>query len=492
MTHSFSGRIQKNPHTVLNDEVLYPQLSYEAEYLLHHYIQIEQALLMDYQCMGLMTEEEIQSVLSSFHSLNEDEIRKNAKETMTDIAFCIEKKVFDQLQQPVVNWHVDRSRNDYQACAQKMFAREQLLQVIQQCISLTKLIQQRARQHVYTQMPGYTHYQSAQVISLGFYLSAFTDQLIKEINNFIDIWDQNNLCPLGAGAMAGQELEWDRKRMAEMLGFYDAETHALVSIASRDWTLRMAAAFSNWGVSLSRFVTDFIHWGSSSYRWLDLPDELSGISSAMPQKKNFPILERVRGRTAHLTSYYMDMLLGQRNTPFSNLVEVSKEAGSHVLSMFQTIHSILALFHTFMEHVTFDEERMKKLCFEEYFGGFSLANYLTISAGVPYRKAQVIAGQYITKAIELNQSPLKCDVSLLEQVCVTHEIHVSLDSEVISQIFEREANLQSKKSRGSTHPSEVILMLEQQEHTLNQCEQKWLERRERLDQIDPTLRQALK
>ncbi|SDX08805.1 argininosuccinate lyase [Marininema mesophilum] len=491
MTIQFSGRVTENPNNIMIEEVLFPQLNYEVKHLLPYYIQIEKELLIEYKRMGLMEEKEIQDVLKALNQINEKMISQIAKTSMTDIAFSIEKSVEQMVERPVATWHVDRSRNDYQACAQKMLGRQQLLQVAKTSMKLASKVIELAKKNAHNPMPGYTHYQSAQVISLGFYLSAISDQLIQEIKSWIQIWDRNNYSPLGAGAMAGQELNWDREEMAVRLGFDGIEDHSLVAVASRKWSLDIGAAFANWGVMISRFVTDFIQWGSSEFHWIDLPDGLSGISSAMPQKKNFPILERVRGRTAHLTTYYMDMHMGQRNTVYSNLVEVSKEANKHVLTMFETVQSIILLMQVFFDHLQFNHESMNKPCKEEFLGGFSLANYLTLNLKIPYRKSQVIAGQYIVHAMKKKLKPAESDSNYLEDLCRDYGFPVSIESEVISNIFINEADLQNKKTVGSTQPDRVLQMLSTQEQSLNDLQIEIEKRDQRIGLVNKKLDKSL-
>src|SRR5690606_24929425 len=121
---------------------------------------------------------------------------------------------------------------------------------------------------------------AAQIISPGFYLSAMAEELFMTYQNLKHRFEYINQCPFGAGAMAGSEIRWDRERVAHSLGFRCARRHALVSVASRNYTLQIGAELSNFGLLISRFISDFILWGSSEFHLIDLPDELSGISSA--------------------------------------------------------------------------------------------------------------------------------------------------------------------------------------------------------------------
>jgi argininosuccinate lyase len=281
--------------------------------------------------------------------------------------------------------------------------------------------------------------------------------------------------------MAGQQLLWHRIEMARLLGFAGPQRHALLAVASREWTLLLAGELSTLGTTLSRFVTDFIAWGSSAYGFIDLPDELSAISSAMPQKKNFPILERIRGKTAHLFAFYSDFLTGQRSTAYTNLVEVSKEAGTHLLHLFTTTRSMLHLFTLFIEHVRFLSDRMRAVCEREFLGGFSLANFLTLHQHIPYRTAQVIAGKYIVAAMKRGLQPSQVDTTILQSLCQQQGYEAQISDEDLGEIFNVEQNLQRMQSLGATAPAVVQKLLDDQKEELSQVHAMWQQRRKTVE-----------
>jgi len=330
-------------------------------------------------------------------------------------------------------------------------------------------------------MPGYTQYQAAQVISPGFYLTALSEHLLDVLRSLLTIYDTINLCPLGAGSMAGQQLPWDRHRLARLLGFRGPQRHALVSVASRSWRLRIAAELSSLGLILSRFVTDLITWGSSEYHFLELPDELAGISASMPQKKNYPILERIRGKTGHLSAFSLDMLLGQRNTPYTNLVEVSKESGHYLASLFATTRSTLQLFTMVIEQIRFQASAMREACEREHMYGFTLANNLTLTSAIPYRRAQVIAGTYIVAAMDRHVPAHQADRALLEKLCLAEGYPLNMPEEILQQTFSVDAALRGKQSSGSTSPQAMADLLARQQDELGALRDSWAARRTSLD-----------
>jgi len=467
-----SGRIDAAPSDVWHEEVLAPQFEYELRHLLPHYLAIEKVLLLEYRRMGLLDGAECAAIAARLQGVTRHSIAADPMANTSDIAFAIERHVTDGLTggsadgprdgpwQPPAAWHADRSRNDLQATAQLMFARELVLATVEALLVFDDAAARLAAGTAELPMPGYTHLQAAQVITPAFWLTALSAEVHRTLRRLTMSYHELDAAPLGAGAMAGQELPWDRDRMAALLGFGSPQPHALVAVASRGAVLSVAADLSGLGVALSRFCTDLMTWGSSEYRFVDLPDALSGISSAMPQKKNFPILERIRGRTAHLSSLHLDMAIGQRSTPYTNMVEVSKEAGAHLYGLFDTARSVLRLFTTVLDELRFDADAMRAACEREYLGGFTLANLLTLRAGVPWRLAQVIAGRYVVAAIERDLPPAKPDGALLATIAAEAGHRVDGGEALLAGAFTVSGALQAKRSAGSTNPHAVAELLQ--------------------------------
>ena len=471
-----SGRVGDGPSRLLRTEVLDPQFRHEVENLLPHYIAIEKALTAEAVRMRLLSAEQAHGVEALLDSVTRETMLARRQENMSDMAFTLERHVEDGLPAPIPAWHVDRSRNDYQACAQLLFGRARLVDTAERLLEFGRSAHRLAGRHTEQPMPGHTHLQAAQVVSPGFYLAALCEQVQHSLRRLLTTYDGIDACPLGAGAMSGQELAWDRERLARLLGFRRVQQSALTSVAYRGWTMEITAEFAILGVALSRFVTDLMAWSSSAYGYLDLPDELSGISSAMPQKKNFPVLERIRGRLAHLSSFHLDTVLGQRNTSFSNSVEVSKEASRHLPQAFDTLESALRLFDTVLVHLRFDSERMRHACEREFLGGFGLANKLTLVEGVPWRRAQVIAGRYIVAAMAAGLAPARTEPDLLDKAAAECGVGLSDSHAVLKDVFDVHRALWSTSTSGSTHPQAVADLLDSQAEEMERLTGEWARR----------------
>lgn len=476
---SLSGRIAESPSELLHEEVLAPQFRYEAEHLLPSYVAVEKVLALEYVRMGLLDPQKAASIGRILDQARTALPAADPVANMSDIAFALERMVEAELDGEAANWHVDRSRNDFQACAQLMFAREQTRAVARLLLDLGSTAHTVAAAHVDAVMPGYTHYQAAQIITPGFYLAAVCEQVIHTARRLLATYDGIDASPLGSGAMAGQELPWDRERMAQLLGFAAVQPHALTGVASRRAVAEITGELSLFGVAVSRFATDLLMWGSSEYGFIDLPDALSGISSAMPQKKNFPVLERIRGKSAHLSAFHTDALLGQRNTPFSNLVEVSKEAGAYLHEACRTSATMLRLLTSVLGSVRFRTDRMRDACEREFLGGFTLANLLTLREGVPWRQAQVVAGQYIVAAMDAGRMPGDTDPDMLREVATAHGFALADPAPALIEAFDVERSLRNKRSSGSVHPDAVAALLRAQQDDFATLRAAWDVREDR-------------
>ncbi|GAA3084300.1 argininosuccinate lyase [Streptosporangium carneum] len=486
-----TGRIKSVPDRLLYEEILEPQFRYEIENLLPWYTRIEKVFALEYQRMGLISRRDAAEIGRLLHTGCDSGIAADLHGNMSDIAFALEQHVERGLSRPVVAWHVDRSRNDLQATAQLLFGRELLYAGADAVSAFGRAAHRLAERSADLPMPGHTHLQAAQTITPGFYFAAVSEQMLHTLRRLLATHDGINLSPLGSGGMSGQELPWDRQRMADLLGCSAPQPHALMGVASRAWVLELAAEVSLLGSALSRFISDVMTWASGPYGFVELPDDLSGISSAMPQKKNYPVLERVRGKSAHLSAVYVDMLLAQRATPYTNMVEVSKEAGAGLLPMFTTLDVTLRLFTVALDRLRFAEDRMRAAAEKEFMGGLSLANELTLRESVPWRRAQVIAGRYVQAAHAAGRTPRETAPDLLHAAAAGEGHVLRAPAELLAAAFEGDGELYRKSSPGSAHPDAVRELLAAQDKEYGRISAAWADRRERvragLDQIDSLL-----
>jgi argininosuccinate lyase len=470
---ALTGRLDASPDALVHEEFLAPQFEHEVRNLLPWYLLIEKALLTEYERLGVLARAEVVAIARQLDTVDPAALLPDPSANLSDISLAIERHVTHRLNLPVPAWHVDRSRNDLQSCAQLLYGRGQLLEIADKLGAFTATVRERAADDVTSPMPGYTHLQAAQVITPGFYLAALTEHALDTSARLLCTYDRMNRSALGAGPMAGQELAWDRARLARAVGCRGPVPHALAAVASRAWLLDVAADLSSAGVGWSRFLTDLLAWSASAYGLLELPDPLAGISAAMPQKKNYPVLERLRGRTSHLTALYLDFALGQRSTPYSNMVEVSKEAGSHAPALFATAKSVLSVFTLVVAGLRWRTGVMRAQCEADHFGGFSLANDLTLRAGIPWRAAQVIAGRCVVAMLGGADGAAALAAAAAAAGHPLDNVRSYLDG-----ARDVDAQLDAKVSTGSTHPDRVRDLLADQGERLDALDREWRSRRQ--------------
>ncbi|WP_248580872.1 lyase family protein [Nocardioides sp. InS609-2] len=475
---SVSGRVAGTPTEFVRREFLEPQFRHELEHLLPWYVLIEKALLTEYHRLGVLSSGEVTCLTVGLRGLTQQNVAACADESLTDIALAIEAQVVAD-SDPVPAWHVDRSRNDLQACAQLLHVRAQVKSMAAGFDRLAEAAIRRAGEDITSPMPGYTHLQAAQVVSPGFWLSALADHALATSSRLLSTYDRINLSPLGAGPMAGQELAWDRQLLAEAVGCTAPAPHALAAVASRSWLLDVAADLSTAGVGLSRFHTDLMAWLSSAYGLVELPDDLAGISASMPQKKNYPILERLRGRTAHLVSFYVDLATAQRNTSYSNSVEVSKEAGRHATTAFAEALAVVDGTVLVVDQLHWRVDTMRAWCERDHFGGFSLANQLTLRAGIPWRTSQVVAGRYVVAVLEQHDG--RDDAGLLGDVCRAAGHPLDDPGSFLEASLDVDGQLAGKLSPGGTGPDAMRALLGDQHERRVALEREWATRASTVD-----------
>jgi argininosuccinate lyase len=486
-----TGRLSMDPSETVHREVLEPQFRLEVAHLLPHYVRVEKALLLESLRLGFATVDEVRAIGAALDDITAGTIAPDPTLNLSDVALAIERLVSERITVEAPTWHVDRSRNDLQASVQLMFGRDLTLRRADELLDCAEAAHALASRHVDDLLPGYTHLQPAQVITPGFVIAALLVHLLHTSRRLLATYDGFNLSPLGSGAMAGQELAWDRARLAGHLGFAGPQPHALIGVASRSWVLELAAESATFGVGLGRFITDLMTLTSGEYGLAELSDDLAGISAAMPQKKNYPVLERIRGRTAHLTAWYLDVAITQRATPYSNSVEVGKESTVQLPWAMDVLRSTLVLMRSVLDNLTFRTAAARARCAGEFLGGFSLATMLTLRCGIPWRTSQVIAGQYIVSAQQRGLPPAPGDAALLGQIAHQHGWAVPSGAQLLAEAFDPDAELRRRSSAGGASPTAMLELLDAQAAELARLGDEWGRRRAVVAQAGPDLDRML-
>jgi argininosuccinate lyase len=293
-----------------------------------------------------------------------------------------------------------RSRNDLNATVLKLRLRLPYVHLLDSALRLQAVILRRAKRYLNVVMPAYTHGQAAEPISYGHYLTGIAEALSRDLGALFDAAKDMQSCPLGACAVAGTSLPIDTARTARLLGFDSGPANSIDAVASRDLVLRLLAAASIYGLTLSRLATDLLQWTTAEFDYLQLPDELVGSSSAMPQKRNPFLLEHVQGRAALILGAFVAAAAATHSTPFTNSIA----AGTEAVTPASRAMLDLTEMNVLMRLVTANARPNRAAMLHRAVGGFTsataLANRLAVEKHIDFRTAHRIVGRAVSAATE--------------------------------------------------------------------------------------------
>jgi len=294
--------------------------------------------------------------------------------------------------------HTARSRNDQVSADFRMFVRDAILEIVSLLLKVQNVLIDRAEKETGTIMPGFTHMQHAQPVSLGFHLLAHVFRLQRDAERFLDTYKRLNLCPLGAGALAGTGHPVDRELTSTLLGFDRPTDNAMDTVSDRDFALEFAYDCAQAMVHLSSMGEELVLWTSPEFRFAEMPDAFATGSSIMPQKKNPDVAELVRGRSSVAIGNLMQLLTVMKGLPLSYNRDMQEDKAS-VLSSYETLTSCLSMVGPMYRDLSFDRERMANACADGFLNATDLADHL-VQRGMPFREAHEVVGaavQYCAK-----------------------------------------------------------------------------------------------
>jgi argininosuccinate lyase len=337
--------------------------------------------------------------------------------TAEDIHTFVEGELTARIGDAGKRLHTARSRNDQVALDIRMYLADEIEGLISGAKKLIGVICNIARTHIDSVMPGYTHLQRAQPVTMGHYLMAYAQMLSRDVERMADCKKRTLVMPLGSGALAGTTYPLDRAMVAEELGFNGITMNSLDGVSDRDFVLELMSDLSIMMMHLSRLSEEVCLWCSWEYRFMSLNDEFSTGSSIMPQKKNPDIAELVRGKTGRVYGDLMTLLTVMKALPmaYDKDMQEDKEA---VFDAVDTAELCLAVLAPMLESATFHTENMKNAAAKGFINATDCADYLT-KKGVPFRDAYNITGRLVRACIDMG---LTLDTLPMEEYKKAHEI----------------------------------------------------------------------
>lgn len=371
--------------------------------------------------VGILTDEERDKIIAGIEGILRDVENGSLEitEEYEDIHSFVEAVLTDRIGDVGKKLHTGRSRNDQVALDMKLYTRQELLAIRELVLELIKTCQTLMEENIHTVMPGFTHLQKAQPLTLSHHVGAYMEMFKRDYSRLSDIYDRMNYCPLGSGALAGTTYPLDREMTAELLDFYGPTLNSMDSVSDRDYVIELLSALSTIMMHLSRFCEEIILWNSNEYRFIEIDDAYSTGSSIMPQKKNPDIAELVRGKTGRVYGALMSLLTTMKGIPLAYNKDMQEDK-ELVFDAIDTVKGCLTLFAGMLNTMKFRTEVMEESAKKGFTNATDAADYL-VNHGVPFRDAHGIVGQMVLYCLDKNIALEDMSLSELQDISPVFE-----------------------------------------------------------------------
>ena len=353
---------------------------------------------------GIISEEESTKIQDGLTSILADieSGKLEITDEYEDIHTFMEATLIERIGDAGKKLHTGRSRNDQVALDMRLYTRDEVKNIDDEVKALMEVILRIIKENVHTYMPGFTHLQKAQPVTVAHHFGAYFEMFKRDRSRLADIYKRMNYCPLGAGALAGTTYPLDREMTAELLDFYGPTLNSMDSVSDRDYLIEFSAAMSIIMMHLSRFCEEIIIWNTNEYQFIDIDDSYSTGSSIMPQKKNPDIAELVRGKTGRVYGSLISLLTTMKGLSLAYNKDMQEDK-EFVFDAIDTTKGCIVLFNGMLDTITFHKDRMRASAEGGFTNATDAADYL-VNHGVPFRDAHGIVGQLVLYCIDKNIS----------------------------------------------------------------------------------------
>ena len=336
---------------------------------------------------NILTEEEGERIIQGLQGILRDVESGTLAitEEYEDVHSFVEANLIGRIGDAGKKLHTGRSRNDQVALDMRLYIREQAFKTDDLLKELLQTLLHLMEENLDTYMPGFTHLQKAQPVTLAHHLGAYFEMFKRDRQRMRDLYYRMNYCPLGSGALAGTTYPLDREDTAEALGFFGPTLNSMDSVSDRDYVIDFLSALSVVMMHLSRFSEEIILWNSDEYRFVEIDDAYSTGSSIMPQKKNPDIAELVRGKTGRVYAALTGLLVTMKGIPLAYNKDMQEDK-ELTFDAIDTVTGCLALFDGMLRTMRFNRDRMEQSAKRGFTNATDAADYL-VKKGVPFRDA---------------------------------------------------------------------------------------------------------
>lgn len=385
-------------------------------------------------------------LLASFrHSPPDIDISKE------DIHMYVESKLREIIGPLAGKVHTARSRNDQIALDMRLYCRNKILTLVELLNSVQKALLKVAEQHTTTLLPGYTHLQRAQPISLAFHLACYTEMFARDIERLKDGLSRVNILPLGAGALAGTTFNIDREFVARLLRFPTVYNNSMDAVSDRDYIVELLSAGSLIMIHLSRFCEECVMWSSREFGFIEFGDAFCTGSSIMPQKKNPDVAELLRGKTGRVTGALTSILMILKGLPLAYNKDLQEDKEG-LFDSIKTLETCLAILPPMIESMKVNAQQMRLAVESDFSNATDLADYLVIK-GIPFRDSHSIAGKLVRDCIDHGRTLLTTPLERFKDFS-------ELIEEDIFETLNPETVVNRRESVGGTGKQSVAVQLD--------------------------------
>ncbi len=370
---------------------------------------------------NILTQEEGTRITEGLKGILED-VESGAlaiTEEYEDVHSFVEANLTARIGDAGKKLHTGRSRNDQVALDMRLYIREQVLKTDERLKTLLQTLLDLMEANLDTYMPGFTHLQKAQPVTLAHHLGAYFEMFKRDRQRMRDLYYRMNYCPLGSGALAGTTYPLDREDTAIALGFFGPTLNSMDSVSDRDYVIDFLSALSVIMMHLSRFSEEIILWNSDEYRFVEIDDAYSTGSSIMPQKKNPDIAELVRGKTGRVYAALTGLLVTMKGIPLAYNKDMQEDK-ELTFDAIDTVDGCLVLFNGMVKTMKFNRRRMEQSAKRGFTNATDAADYL-VKKGVPFRDAHGLVGRLVLTCIGENKSIEEMPLSRLKEISPVFE-----------------------------------------------------------------------
>ena len=366
---------------------------------------------------GILSEKDKDAIIEGLEGIRRD-LDSGALTITTeseDIHSFVEAELISRIGEAGKRLHTGRSRNDQVALDMRLYVRDEIDELDTLVKGLLTELLSLMEEHLHTYMPGFTHLQKAQPVTLAHHLGAYYEMFRRDRSRLSDIRRRMNYCPLGSGALAGTTYPLDRDYTASLLGFDGPTLNSMDSVSDRDYVIELLAALSMISMHLGRFSEEIIIWNSNEYQFVEMDDSYSTGSSIMPQKKNPDIAELIRGKSGRVYGALMSMLTVMKGIPLAYDKDLQEDK-ELTFDAIDTVKGCLLLFTGMISTMTFRKDVMEESAKKGFTNATDAADYL-VNHGVPFRDAHGIIGQLVLLCIEKKKALDDLSLEEFRSVC---------------------------------------------------------------------------